>query len=259
MAEVIDLNISALGNGIIDPKVTVVGIGGAGTNIVNGLRDHVEGVETVAVNTDAQHLFDVNADKKILIGKNITRGMGALHPEVGAKAAENSAGIIEETLDGDIVVLVSGLGGGTGTGAAPIIAEIAKNRAITLAIAIKPFTMEGQARNRTAKSGLEALQETLTSVIIIENDSLLKFSDLNLSDAMLDIPKKLVARIVKGVVEQITMSFLTTLEEELVDLLADDMESEFCTVNDMRRGEPEKALQVEFEGSKFVENNPFDN
>jgi cell division protein FtsZ len=240
---------------MIDPKVTVVGIGGAGSNIVHNLKEHIDGIETVAVNTDAQHLYDVDADKKILIGRDITRGLGALYPEVGARAAENSSGDIDLALDGDVIVLVVGLGGGTGTGAAPLIAKIAKNKAIALAIAIKPFAMEGHSRTRTAEDGLAGLKETLSSVIVLENDALKKFSDLNINEVMLEIPKKLVANVVKGVVEQISMSFLTTLAEELDEMFAEEVANELVSLRDAGQVECENIVQVRFDESGLIDRN----
>jgi cell division protein FtsZ len=257
MTEALDLNISALGNGMIDPKITVVGIGGAGSNIINRLKEHVDQVETVAVNTDAQHLYDVDADKKILIGRDITRGLGALYPEVGARAAENSSNDIDSALDGDVIILVVGLGGGTGTGAAPIISRIARNKAISLAIAIKPFAMEGSSRLKTAEDGLVELKESLGSVIVLENDALMKFSDLNMNEVMLEIPKKLVANVVKGVVEQISMSFLTTLAEELDEMFAEEVANELVSLKDVGSGESENIVQVRFDESGLIDRSNF--
>ncbi|MCK5547927.1 MAG: hypothetical protein KAI64_02865, partial [Thermoplasmata archaeon] len=218
MTEVIEENKPKLGNGIIEPMVSAIGVGGAGSNIVNALKAHVDRIETVAINTDAQHLFKLDTDKKILIGRDVTRGLGARFPEVGAYVAENSIKDINDALQSDIIVIVTGLGGGTGTGAAPLIADLAKEKAITIVVAIMPFTHEGEERRKVAEDGLKNLRGTLESVMVLENDTLLKFSELKLSEALLEIPRKLIANIIKGVVEQVSMSLITTLEEELVGL-----------------------------------------
>lgn len=253
MSEVIEENISTLGNVIIEPMVTVIGVGGAGSNIVDALKAHVNGIETVAVNTDAQHLFALDTDKKILIGRDVTKGLGARYPEVGAYAVENSIKEIEESLQTDVVVLVAGLGGGTGTGATPIIADIAKDRAITIAIAIMPFSHEGEHRKKVAEEGLMNLRDTAKTVMVLQNDSLLEFSDLKLTEVLVDIPKKLVANLVKGVIEQVSMSFLTTLEEELTEILREGEADELTLLNVPTGGEEENVAPVQFDETGRIE------
>jgi cell division protein FtsZ len=251
MSEVTENHILSLGSGTIDPKVTVVGVGGAGSNIVNALKEHVEGIETVAVNTDAQHLFALDTDKKILIGKSVTKCFSAHNPGIGTWAAMSSIKELEEALDGDVIVIIAGLGGGTGTGATPVIADIAKDRAITLALAIKPFSVEGEARSKTADEGLKALRDTINSVIVFENDSLLKFSDLPFNRAFMEVPQKLIAGIIKNVKDHLSMSFLSTLEEEIAEMFAGEEEDVGLVAPQPQVAE--RAMPVQFDETGFID------
>lgn len=162
-------------------RIKVVGIGGAGTSAVNRMvQMGISGVQFVAINTDAQALHNNAADIKVHIGKNITRGLGSgMNPEIGRQAAEETASEIEEVLsNADMVFLTCGLGGGTGTGASPIIAEIAKQRGIlTVAVVTKPFTFEGSKRRETAEAGYEALKDKVDAIISIHNDRILQIID----------------------------------------------------------------------------------
>ncbi|MCJ8006186.1 cell division protein FtsZ [Lederbergia wuyishanensis] len=161
--------------------IKVIGVGGGGNNAVNRMIEHdVQGVEFIAVNTDAQALNLSKAEIKMQIGAKLTRGLGAgANPEVGKKAAEESKEQIEEALRGaDMVFVTAGMGGGTGTGAAPVIAQIAKDLgALTVGIVTRPFTFEGRKRANQASGGIDAMKEAVDTLIVIPNDRLLEIVD----------------------------------------------------------------------------------
>src|SRR5690625_4699141 len=163
--------------------IKVIGVGGGGNNAVNRMIDHgVEGVEFIAVNTDAQALNLSKAEIKLQIGEKLTRGLGAgANPEVGKKAAEESREQIEEVLQGaDMIFVTAGKGGGTGTGAAPVIAQIAKDvGALTVGVVTRPFSFEGIRRQKQAHTGIEELKECVDTLIVIPNDRLLEIVDKN--------------------------------------------------------------------------------
>lgn len=162
-------------------KIKVIGAGGGGSNAVNRMIDNgVKGVEFITVNTDAQALHLSKSDQKMQIGDKLTRGLGAgANPEVGKKAAEESRELIFNTLKGaDLVFVTAGMGGGTGTGAAPVIAEIAKEcGALTVGVVTRPFTFEGRKRAMQAEQGIAALKEKVDTLIVIPNDRLLEIVD----------------------------------------------------------------------------------
>ncbi|ASK63579.1 cell division protein FtsZ [Virgibacillus phasianinus] len=163
--------------------IKVIGVGGGGSNAVNRMIEHgVEGVEFIAVNTDAQALNLSKAEVKLQIGGKLTRGLGAgANPEVGKKAAEENKEQIEEILQGaDMIFVTAGMGGGTGTGAAPVIAQIAKEiGALTVGVVTRPFTFEGRRRSVQAVSGIDALKSSVDTLIVIPNDRLLEIVDKN--------------------------------------------------------------------------------
>lgn len=163
--------------------IKVIGVGGGGNNAVNRMIEHgVQGVEFIAVNTDAQALQLSSAEIKLQIGEKLTRGLGAgANPEVGKKAAEESKEQIEEALRGaDMVFVTAGMGGGTGTGAAPVIAQIAKDiGALTVGVVTRPFTFEGRKRSTSAAGGIAAMKEAIDTLIVIPNDKLLEIVDKN--------------------------------------------------------------------------------
>ncbi|HLR07853.1 MAG TPA: cell division protein FtsZ [Bacillota bacterium] len=163
--------------------IKVIGVGGGGSNAVNRMIEHgVEGVEFIAVNTDAQALNLSKAEVKLQIGDKLTRGLGAgANPEVGKKAAEENNEQIQETLQGaDMVFVTAGMGGGTGTGAAPIIAQVAKEQgALTVGVVTRPFSFEGKRRSSQANSGIDALKDNVDTLIVIPNDRLLEIVDKN--------------------------------------------------------------------------------
>jgi cell division protein FtsZ len=163
--------------------IKVIGVGGGGNNAVNRMIEHgVQGVEFIAVNTDAQALNLSKAPTKLQIGAKLTRGLGAgANPEVGKKAAEESKEQIEEALKGaDMVFVTAGMGGGTGTGAAPVIAQIARDLgALTVGVVTRPFTFEGRKRAIQASGGIAAMKEAVDTLIVIPNDRLLEIVDKN--------------------------------------------------------------------------------
>ncbi|NMA90951.1 MAG: cell division protein FtsZ [Amphibacillus sp.] len=163
--------------------IKVIGVGGGGNNAVNRMIEHgVQGVEFIAVNTDAQALNLSKAEVKIQLGNKLTRGLGAgANPEIGRKAAEESKEQIEEALAGaDMVFVTAGMGGGTGTGAAPIISQIAKELgALTVGVVTRPFMFEGRKRSTQAMAGIEGLKENVDTLIVIPNDRLLEIIDKN--------------------------------------------------------------------------------
>jgi cell division protein FtsZ len=162
-------------------KIKVIGVGGGGSNAVNRMIENgVKGVDFITVNTDAQALQLTKSELKLQIGDKLTRGLGAgANPEVGKKAAEESREMILNTLKGsDMVFVTAGMGGGTGTGAAPVIAELAKESgALTVGVVTRPFTFEGRKRSSQAELGIEALKEKVDTLIVIPNDRLLEIVD----------------------------------------------------------------------------------
>lgn len=165
--------------------IKVVGVGGGGVNAVNRMiEEGLKGVEFIAVNTDSQALMFSDADVKLDIGREATRGLGAgANPEVGRQSAEDHKSEIEETLKGaDMVFVTAGEGGGTGTGAAPVVAGIAKKMgALTVGVVTRPFKFEGQKRTRQALEGIESLKEVCDTLIVIPNDRLLQLGDASLT------------------------------------------------------------------------------
>ncbi len=196
-------------------RIMVAGIGGGGNNTINRLvQIGIQGAECIAVNTDQQHLDHIQAHKKMLIGKTITRGLGTGgFPELGAAAAEESRQDLTNLLRGvDLLFIAAGLGGGTGTGAAPVIAEIAKqNGAIVVCTVTTPFTIEG-ARIDKAHRGLQRLRRYADTVIVIDNNKLLEIArDLPIDEAF-SVADEILASMVKGVTETISLPSLINLD-----------------------------------------------
>ncbi len=196
--------------------IKVVGVGGGGNNTLNRISEvGIAGTETIAVNTDAQDLLYTNADKKILIGKELTKGLGAGSiPKVGEEAAREQETEIKTALqNSDMVFVTCGLGGGTGTGAAPVVAEMAKKLgALTVAVVTIPFAMEGQRRYENAVIGLEKLESLVDTLIVIPNDKLLELApDLPLHTAF-KVADEILTNAVKGVAELVTKAGLVNLD-----------------------------------------------
>ena len=196
-------------------RILVIGCGGAGNNTVKRLMTiGVQGAECIAVNTDKQHLAVTTAHRKLLIGERITRGLGAGgYPHVGQAAAEESAPQLTEILrDADLVFIAAGMGGGTGTGSAPVVAEIAKkNDAIVVGVVTMPFALE-KTRIDKAQSGLARLQEYSDTCVVIDNQKLMELvPDLPIEEAF-GVADEVLAGMVKGITETITMPSLINLD-----------------------------------------------
>jgi len=197
------------------PRIMIVGCGGAGGNTITRLKKlGVKGAETIAINTDKMALDLVEADKKILIGKNLTKGLGAGgFPEVGERAARESSAQLEELLAGaNLVFICSGMGGGTGTGSAPVVAEIAKKQgAIVTGMVSTPFNVE-RARLVKADEGLDRLRVAADSTVVLDNNRLLEFvPNLPINQAF-SVMDQLIAETVKGIAETITIPSLINLD-----------------------------------------------
>ena len=197
--------------------IKVVGIGGGGTNAVNRMVDAgLKGVEFIAVNTDAQALLMTDADVKLHIGARATRGLGAgANPEVGHEAATESRDEIKESLKGaDMVFVTAGEGGGTGTGGAPIIAEIARELgALTVGVVTRPFTFEGRKRGEQAQSGISTLREKVDTLIIIPNDRLLQVVEKRTSVMeAFRMADDILRQGVQGITDLITVPGLVNLD-----------------------------------------------
>ncbi|GCE76763.1 cell division protein FtsZ [Cellulomonas biazotea] len=197
--------------------IKVVGIGGGGVNAVNRMIEvGLKGVEFIAVNTDAQALLMSDADVKLDVGRELTRGLGAgADPEVGKKAAEDHAEEIEDVLRGaDMVFVTAGEGGGTGTGGAPVVARIARSLgALTIGVVTRPFTFEGRRRSVQADTGIEALRAEVDTLIVIPNDRLLSISDRSVSvlDAFHSADQVLLSGV-QGITDLITTPGLINLD-----------------------------------------------
>ena len=197
------------------PRIVIVGCGGAGNNTINRLYHmKVKGAETIAVNTDKQHLEMIQADKRVLVGKSLTKGLGAGgFPDVGKRAAEMARTTLEGLLhDADLVFITAGMGGGTGTGTAPVVAQIAKEQgAIVVGMVSYPFQVE-KARLMRAEEGLEALSNAADSVIVLDNNRLMNFvPNLPLGQAF-SVMDQLIAETVKGISETITEPSLINID-----------------------------------------------
>ncbi|MBS1675140.1 MAG: cell division protein FtsZ [Actinobacteria bacterium] len=197
--------------------IKVVGVGGGGVNAVNRMIDlGLRGVEFIAINTDAQALLMSDADVKLDVGRDLTRGLGAgADPEVGRRAAEDHAEEIEQALTGaDMVFVTAGEGGGTGTGGAPIVARIAKSiGALTIGVVTKPFSFEGRRRQSQADAGVAKLKEEVDTLIVVPNDRLLEISDRGISmiEAFATADQVLLAGV-QGITDLITTPGLINLD-----------------------------------------------
>jgi cell division protein FtsZ len=201
--------------GFGDPRIVIIGCGGAGNNTFNRLYNiGVDGAETIAINTDKQHLKMIEADTKILVGKSLTNGLGAGgDPSMGERATEMAQGTIKEVLgDADLVFVTAGMGGGTGTGAAPVVSKIAKEQgAIVVGMVSTPFNVE-RARTVKAEEGLERLRDEADSIIVLDNNRLLDYvPNLPIGKAF-SVMDQIIAETVKGISETITQPSLINLD-----------------------------------------------
>ena len=196
-------------------NIKVIGVGGAGNNMVNWLyKKGIKGAEIVGCNTDQQHLNMIEADRKFLIGKDITRGLGCGgFPERGAEAAQESINMIKDALrESDMVFICAGMGGGTGTGAAPIIAQVAKDiGSIVIGTVTMPFKIE-RARVDKAEFGLQQLRKTSDTVIVIDNNRLVQIAGNLPVQQAFAVANELVATMIKGIVETIAIPSLVNLD-----------------------------------------------
>jgi len=196
--------------------IHVVGCGGGGSNTIQRLAEAgVEGAELYAMNTDAQHLLHINADRRLLIGRHTTRGLGAGSlPSIGEEAARESIDEIRAAVEGvDMVFITCGLGGGTGTGASPVVAEVAREAgALTISVVTLPFNVEGAIRMANAKAGLKRLREVSDTVIVVPNDRLLEVVPNLPLQAAFKVADEMLMRSVKGITELITSPGLINLD-----------------------------------------------
>ncbi|MDQ3156457.1 MAG: cell division protein FtsZ [Actinomycetota bacterium] len=229
--------------------IKVVGIGGGGVNAVNRMIEvGLKGVEFIAINTDAQALLMSDADVKLDVGRDSTRGLGAgANPAIGTKAAEDHAEEIEAAIKGaDMVFVTAGEGGGTGTGGAPVVARIARSLgALTIGVVTRPFSFEGRSRSGQADAGIEALREEVDTLIVIPNDRLLSISDKNVS--LLDSFRQadqVLLQGVSGITELITTPGLINLDFADVKSVMSDAGSALMGIGSAR-GEHRAAVAAE--------------
>lgn len=245
-------------------EIKVVGSGGAGNNTISRLVEvGIEGCETIAMNTDAQDLLYANADKKVLIGKELTGGLGAgADPKVGEESAKESQQRVKDAVKGaDMVFITCGLGGGTGTGSAPVIARTAKKEgALTVGIVTLPFEMEGQSRQENAEYGLERLEDVVDTLIVIPNDKLLEIvPDVSLNTAF-KIADEILVNAVKGVTELVTKPGLVNLDfADIKTVMGDgglaligtgESDSENRASESVEKALANPLLDVEIEGAR---------
>ncbi len=208
-------------------RIKVVGVGGSGRNALNHMiQSKVDGVEFICMNTDTQDLHNSLAPKKIHIGRNLTRGQGTgMNPETGREAAEETKAEIQEALKGaDMVFIACGMGGGTGTGAAPVVAAIARDQgALTIGVVTKPFSFEGQQRGRVADGGLSALEKNVDALIVVPNDRLLTITskDTTFKDAFA-MSDEILRQAVEGISELITTQGIINIDfADIKSVMAD--------------------------------------
>jgi len=245
-------------------KIVTVGVGGGGNNTINRLiKSGVKGTELVAINTDKQHLNMLHEKaKKVLIGKSITRGLGAGgYPEVGTKAAEVDRALIQKELDGaHLVFICAGMGGGTGTGGAPVVAQIAKEQgAITIAMVTYPFKLE-RARRVKADKGIAALKKVCDSVILLDNNRLVKlFPNLPMNEAF-SVADEILSRAIGGLVWTITQPSMINIDFADVRSIMEGGGVGFIAVGEGKGTDKvshavegvlkNKLLDVDYEGAK---------
>lgn len=197
-------------------KIKVVGTGGGGNNTISRISEvGIEGADVVAINADAQDLLYTTADKKILVGKEVTGGLGAGSvPKIGEESAKESEHEIKNALsESDMVFITCGLGGGTGTGSAPVVAEIAKKvGALTIGVVTVPFAMEGQRRYENAVMGLEKLEQVVDTLIVIPNDKLLELAPELPIQTAFKVADEILTNAVKGIAELVTKAGLVNLD-----------------------------------------------
>jgi len=238
--------------------IKVVGIGGGGVNAINRMIEvGLKGVEFIAINTDAQALLMSDADVKLDVGRELTRGLGAgANPDVGAKAAEDHREEIEEVLKGaDMVFVTAGEGGGTGTGGAPVVANIARSLgALTIGVVTRPFTFEGRRRANQAEDGIAQLREEVDTLIVIPNDRLLSISDRQVSvlDAFRSADQVLLSGV-QGITDLITTPGLINLDFADVKSVMSDAGSALMGIGSARGEDRAKAAAIMAISSPLLE------
>lgn len=249
-------------------KIRVIGIGGGGNNVVNSMiKDaSIKGVDFIAINTDGQALLNSQASAKIQIGEDLTKGLGSGgNPEIGQKSAEESREKIREILEGtDMVFLTAGMGGGTGTGATPIVAEIAKEvGALTVAVVTKPFTFEGTRRMVAAEEGIEQLKDKVDTLIVIPNQRILEVVDkkLSLLEAF-KVADSVLNHGVQGISDLITIPGLVNVDFADVKAIMSDAGSALMGIgmgvgenraqHAARQATSSPLLEVSMEGARGV-------
>lgn len=202
--------------GSMTTKIKVVGCGGGGTNTVaRCVEAALDNVEFIAANTDAQHLLTIRAPRKVLLGKRTTRGLGAGSlPQIGEEAAQEAEPELKAALQGaDMVFVTCGLGGGTGTGSAPVVARVAKDvGALTIAICTLPFSVEGAVRMENAERGLQKLRDVCDTIIVIPNDKLLEIAPRLPLQAAFKVADEILFRSIRGITELITKPGIVNLD-----------------------------------------------
>src|SRR3989338_5464941 len=197
-------------------RIKVVGAGGAGNNTIQRIGEvGIKGIETVAINTDAQDLLYTTADKKILIGKELTQGLGAgSNPKIGEEAAKESEHELKKALEGsDMAFLTCGLGGGTGTGSLPYVAQLARRMGmLSIGIVTMPFMMEGSHRFENAMIGLEKLEQSVNTLIVIPNEKLLELAPHLPLQTAFKVADEILTNAVKGIAELVTKTGLVNLD-----------------------------------------------
>ncbi len=230
-------------------RIIVIGTGGSGNNTLIRLNEvGVEGARVIAMNTDAQHLLVTPADEKVLLGRRVTRGLGAgSDPELGEAATKDSVDEIRSILEGsDLVFITCGLGGGTGTGSASVIAQVAKESgALTVGIVTLPFSVEGRRRMENALSGLKKLRREADTVIVIPNDKLLEIvPDLPINAAF-KVADEILVNAVKGITEMITKPGLVNLDFADVRTILSNGGAAMIGLGESETGDPEsRALEA---------------
>jgi len=248
-------------------RIKVAGVGGSGNNVIARMKDvGLRGVELIAINTDTQALHQSGAQEKIHIGKNLTKGLGAgMNPEIGRQAAEENRDEIQEVLkDADMIFVTCGMGGGTGTGAAPVVAEVAKESgALTVAVVTKPFSFEGMQRAMIAEEGLEQLKDRVDALVVIPNDKLLQIIDKKTSFvSSFKIVDDILRQGVQGISDLITVPGIVNVDFADVRTIMQDTGSalmgigkatgENRAVEAARQAINSPLLEMSIEGAKGV-------
>lgn len=207
-----------------EPVTLVIGCGGAGNNLVNYFHQlHVEGITTIGINTDERHLAEIESDKKVLIGKTITRGGGAEgQKEVGKKSAKLAENYLKDIVrDSDIVFLIAGLGGGTGLGTTPVVARIAKEQgAVVIGIGIMPFIAEAN-RRRIASKGFEELENMAESAILLDNNKLLNIAPELSADESLNIMNRMISQVIINTRKTMIQTIMATKSLDVSEIIGD--------------------------------------